>query len=415
MFWLAAEAGRQAVRNIGAHRRRSFLTLLTIAVGIFSVASVRVFTYSMERSIIARFERLGASTVYVHHFSWGFSSKDWIKELQRPRISLIDYEAVRQEMGEVAWVAFRYDRSPEKIRFKTQTEEVRMMGVSEGFDKVFPIELSQGRYFRSEELRTPTLLAVIGSKVARALTGGVEAEGLTIWYAGRPLRVIGVLRAQGSFGGDMDRAVLVPFPLLYRLHGLERFQGERTLLVRAKDSEALPLDALTIRVRGILRQARHLPPRAEDNFAINRQDALLSQVRQISGYIQGVGLFIAGFSLLVGGFGVANILYIAVRERRGEIGIQRAMGAPRGFILTVFLFEGVFLTVVGGIIGLLLTGMLTVGLSGWAAREGLLLAVAPADLVWTLVITITVGLLSALSPAWSAARLHPIEAIRTAA
>ena len=414
MFRLLAEAWRQGIRNLGAHRRRSTLTLLTIAVGIFSVASVRVFTYSMERSIVGRFERLGASTVYVHHFPWRFDGGDFRRYLRWPRISLVDYEAVRTALGAEGWVALRYDRFSEAVRFQNRTENARILGITEEFGRVFPIELKAGRFFRPEELSSTALLAVAGTKLLRALIGTEDAVGLTVWYAGRPLRIIGVLKPQGTFGGDLDRALLVPFGILHRIHGLSRYEGDRTLLVRARDDQQLPIELLEVRVRGALRLARRLPPSAEDNFAINRQDALLDQVRKITGYVQTVGLFIAGFSLLVGGFGVANILYIAVRERRGEIGIQRAMGAPRRFILGLFVVEGLLLTLVGGVVGLLMTGGLVAALSGWASREGLILAVSLSDLAWTLGVTISVGLLAALAPAASAARLHPIEAIRTA-
>lgn len=418
MFRLVEEILRQAFRNVGAHRRRSLLTLLTISLGIFSVASVRVFTYSMERSIISRFERLGASTVYVHHFPWKFSGNvPWEKYFRRPRISLVDYRAVREGLGDQAWVVLRYDQFSQKVRYKGRTEEARVVGITEGFEAAFPLEVQWGRFFRPEELNRGALVGVVGSRLMQNLVGSEKAVGVVLWYGGYPIQVIGVLKAQGAFGGDLDNALLVPFGVQYRIHGLARYalQGDRTLLVRAKDPEALPIDLLETRVRGLMRQARHLPPQAEDNFAINRQDALLDQVRDIAEYVQMVGLFIAGFSLLVGGFGVANILYIAVRERRGEIGIQRAMGAPRGFILGLFLVEGLFLTLMGGFLGLSMMALLMVALSGWAAQEGLVLAVAGGDLVWSLVITLLVGLLAGMAPAWSAARLHPIEAIRTAA
>jgi len=414
MISLLAEAWRQAWRNLGAHRRRSILTLVTIAIGLFSITAVRVFTYSMERTLVDRFERLGASTVYVHHFTWRFSGSDWQKEWRRPRISLVEYELARKALRDKAWVALRYDQYDQPVRFKSQTERVRVLGITEGFDRVFPVELRAGRYFRPEELTGGRLFAILGSELARNLTGTLNPVGRVVWYKGRPLEVIGVLKAQGSFGGELDKAMLVPFPLLYRLYGLPRYRGDRTLLVRAKDPQALPIDLLEVRVRGLMRQARRLPPQAEDTFSINRQDALLEQVRRFTGYVQLVGLFIATFSLLVGGIGVANILYIAVRERRGEIGIQRAMGAPKEFILALFLIEGLLLALTGGGIGLGLTALLVVGLSGWAAQEGLVLAVAPADLAWSTAVAIAVGLIAALAPAWHAARLHPIEAIRTA-
>jgi putative ABC transport system permease protein len=311
----------------------------------------------------------------------------------------------------------RYDQFSQKLRYKGRTEEAQVVGITEGFEAAFPLEVQWGRFFRPEELNRGALVGVVGSRLMQDLVGSDKEVGVVLWYGGYPIQVIGVLKAQGAFGGDLDNALLVPFGVQYRIHGLFRYsiQGDRTLLVRAKDPEALPIDLLETRVRGLMRQARHLPPQAEDNFAINRQDALLDQVRDIAEYVQMVGLFIAGFSLLVGGFGVANILYIAVRERRGEIGIQRAMGAPRGFILGLFLVEGLFLTLVGGFLGLSMMALLMVSLSGWAAQEGLVVAVAVGDLVWSLVITLLVGLLAGMAPAWSAARLHPIEAIRTAA
>ncbi len=199
MISLLAEAWRQAPRNVGAHRRRSFLTLLTIAIGIFSITAVRVFTYSMERTIVGRFERLGASTVYVHHFTWRFSGSDWQKEWRWPRLSLTDYEVVQKGLEGEAWVALRYDQFNQPVRFKSRTEQVRILGVTEQFAQVFPVELRAGRYFRPEELRGAGLVAIVGSELARQLTGSDNPIGLVIWYKGRPLQVIGVLKVQGSF------------------------------------------------------------------------------------------------------------------------------------------------------------------------------------------------------------------------
>ncbi|MCS7189753.1 MAG: ABC transporter permease [Bacteroidia bacterium] len=414
MFHILAEIWRQAVRNLEAHRRRSLLTLITIGIGIFSVTSVRVFTSSMERSIIGRFERLGASTVYVHHFPWQFGGLDWERYLRRPRISWLEYVAVRKALGAEVWAALRYEGSYQEIRYRNKKEYARIIGITEEFGQVFPLELREGRYFSKEELNSPALVGVVGSRLLKELTGGEKFSNITVVYEGRPIKVIGVLRAQGTFGGDMDGALLMPFPLLHRIHGMQRYKGDRTLLIRAKDPTLLPLNLLEMRVRGVLRQVRRLSPHQEDNFSINRQDALLSQVRQVTGYVQVAGLFIAGFSLLVGGIGIANILYIAVRERRSEIGIQRAMGAPKRFILGLFLTEGLLLTFLGGVLGLILTGVLTLSLSDVAAKEGLVLGILLEDLLWGLSITICTGLVAALAPAWRAANLHPIEAIRTA-
>ncbi|MEN2993410.1 MAG: ABC transporter permease [Bacteroidia bacterium] len=409
------EVLRQALRNITAHRRRSLLTLLTIAIGIFSVTAIHVFSFSMRESILERFEALGSSTVYVHHFPWTFEEEDWRKYQRRPRITLTDYQQVRQGLGEAAWVALRADQQGE-INFKGRTKTVRLIGISADFGRVYPLALKAGHLFTEGALQRASLEAVVGARLARWLAGEeAHAVGLSVLYKGYPIKIIGVLQLQGTFGGDLDNTMLVPFPLLLRLEGWSKYRGDRTLLVRAKEPQALPLDELERRVRLFMRQARHLPPKAEDDFAINRQDALLRQIREVLGYIEMAGLFLAGFALLVGGFGVANILYIAVRERRSEIGIQRAIGAPRSFILGVFLTEGIFLCLAGGVVGLALTVMGTWLGATPAKTLGLTLHVPFLGLLRGLGVTLVVGILAALAPAWQAARLHPIETIRTSA
>lgn len=407
---------RQAWRNLTAHRRRAVLTLLSIAIGIFSVSAVQVFTYSMEQSIVERFERYGVSIVYVHHFPWKFGGgQDWQKYARRPRVTLRDLEGMRQGLQHQAWVALLYTVREQTFRHGKDQQRANIRGLSEDGVYTSGVEVREGRFFRPEELRRPSLLAVVGSAFARNFFGKASPIGKVIWYEGRPLLIIGVLKAQGMFGGD-DRAVYVPLPLLIRIHRLSRYgsEGDPTLLVKAKSPESLSIDELEQRVRWLMRQVRRLPPRAEDNFAINRQDALLEQVRGIVGYVQLVGLFIAGFALLVGGTGIANILYVSVRERQGEIGIQRAMGAPRGFILGLFLTEGAYLSLIGGLVGMGLTAAAMGIARPFLAEEGLILGWSGIQVLKAVALSLGVGLIAALAPAYRAARLQPIEAIRGA-
>ncbi len=411
-----AEILRQAWRNLTAHRRRALLTLLSIAIGIFSVSAVQVFTYSMERSIVDRFERYGVSVVYVHHFPWKFNGgEDWQKYERWPRVTLRDLEGMREGLQSQAWIALLYTIQGQTFRYNKQSETGSIRGISEDGVYTTGVEVREGRFFRVEELRRPSLVTVIGSSIARRLFGKASPIGKIIWYEGRPLQIIGVLKSQGMFGGD-DRSVYVPLPLLIRIHGLSRYgsKGDPTLLVKAKSPEELGIEDLERRVRLLMRQIRRLTPRAEDNFAINRQDALLNQVRSIVGYVQLVGLFIAGFALLVGGTGVANILYVSVRERQGEIGIQRAMGAPRWFILGLFLAEGGYLALIGGVVGIGLTGLAMGMAQPFLVEQGLILAWSAEQVLKAVGLSIGVGLIAALAPAYRAARLQPIEAIRSA-
>ncbi len=409
-----AEILRQAWRNLTAHRRRAVLTLLSISIGIFSVSAVQVFTYSMELSIVDRFERYGVSVVYVHHFPWKFDGgEDWQKYARRPRMTLRELEGLRQGLQGEAWAALFYSVSEQTFRYGKERQTTRVSGISEDGVYTAGVEVREGRFFRPEELRRASLLAVVGSQFARSFFGKESAVGKVIWWEGRPLQVIGVLKAQGTFGND--RIVYVPLPLLLRLYPLNRYggRGDPTILVKAKRPEILGIDELEQRVRLSMRQVRRLPPRAEDNFTINRQDALLSQVKSIVAYVQVVGLFIAGFALVVGGTGVANILYVSVRERQGEIGIQRAMGAPRAFILGLFLTEGAYLSLIGGGLGIALTLALMGVARPFLLEEGFILGWSVGQVLKAVGLSLGLGILAALAPAYQAARLQPIDAIRS--
>lgn len=413
------EVLRQAWRNLNAHRRRALLTLLSIAVGIFSISAVQIFTYSMEQAIKARFERFGVSTLYIHHLPWKFDAKEeWGRYMRRPRVSLRDLEGLEGALKDEAWSAFLYAVFSQKVRYRNQTAEVGIRGVSEAYIYAAAIELREGRLFRSQELQRGQPVAILGASVARTLFGEASPIGEVVWYAGRPFHVIGVLKAQGFFGGNEDRTMIIPLPLLMRIHGLSTYASvgsDVNILVRAKDPSALPIGVLEQRVRQVLRHVRHLSPRMEDNFSINRQDALLSQVESILVYVRLVGWFIAGFALLVGGSGMANILYVSVRERQGEIGIQRAMGARRWFILSLFLAEGVYLALIGGLVGVGLAGLLVPVGSQIAVKMGLTLYWTGRGVAGAVMLAAVIGLLASLAPAWRAARLHPIDAIRAGA
>ncbi len=415
---MLTEALRQAWRNLTAHRRRALLTLLSIAVGIFSISAVQIFTYSMEYSIRTRFERFGISTLYVHHFPWKFDgNEEWAKYARRPRVSLRDLEGLQESLKDEAWSAFLYAVFLQKVRYRTQTADLGIRGVSADYVYAAVMELREGRPFRPEELQWGLPVAIIGAAAAQTLFGRASPLGEQVWYAGRPFTVIGVLKAQGFFG-DEDRSMIVPLPLLMRVHSLSSYGNigsDMNILVRAKDPDALPIEILEQRVRQALRHVRHLPPRMEDNFAINRQDALLSQVDSILLYVRLVGWFIAGFALLVGASGVANILYVSVRERQGEIGIQRAMGAQRWFILSLFLTEGVYLAVIGGVVGVGLAGLLVPIGSQVTSQIGLSLQWTGQGVLGAVSLAAVIGLMASLAPAWRAARLHPIEAIRAGA
>jgi putative ABC transport system permease protein len=286
-------------------------------------------------------------------------------------------------------------------------EGASVLGVSQDFNQVLPFDIGNGRYFTSLETTTGKNVAIIGSNIAENLFPGQDAVGQKLTVMGRKVGVIGVIKKEGEdlFGNSNDNNLLLPVNYFRTLVDIRNMDA--TIIVKAKP--LVSTDELRDELTGIMRSVRKLKPSAEDNFAINETSIITQGFDRFFGTVAIVGWIIGGFSLLVGGFGIANIMFVSVKERTNIIGIQKALGAKNYFILFQFLFEAIFLSLIGGIIGLLFVFILTLIIT-YAVNFHLILT---AENIWLGIgVSACIGLISGLVPAFTASRLDPVEAMR---
>jgi putative ABC transport system permease protein len=271
-----------------------------------------------------------------------------------------------------------------------------------------PFDLQEGRYFTPAESHSGRNIAIIGADIAESLFKGKDAIGRKIKVFGRKKDVIGVTKKQGEdiFGNSKDNWIIIPAKYGQKLLDFRR--TGTTIIVKARSdvSNDQMIDELT----GIMRSIRKLPPSADDSFALNETDIINKGFDQLFAVIATVGWIIGGFSLLVGGFGVANIMFVSVKERTNQIGIQKALGAKNYFILLQFLFEAVFLAIIGGIVGLVIVYALTFMVSSIFNFE---LILTLGNITLGILVSAMIGFVSGFIPAWSASRLDPVEAMRS--
>jgi putative ABC transport system permease protein len=402
-----------AIQAIVVNKTRTILTLLGITIGIFCIISVFTVFDSIERTIRTSVESLGSNVVFVQKWPWAMGGRDypWWKYMRRPEPRLQDLEEIQRRSQTTEAAAFFVSASREVSYLASTIEGASIVGVSHGYDEVFPIEISNGRYFTPHESAAGRNVAIIGDDIRKNLFNELEPIGRQVTVWGRKLEVIGTIKRQGqnTFGGSSDNQVLVPVNFARNFIDLNRNNTGSTIVARAKPnvSNEEMVDELT----GVMRSVRRLKPAAEDNFSINETSLITQGFDSLFRVISIVGWIIGGFSLLVGGFGIANIMFVSVKERTGIIGIQKSVGAKNFVVLFQFLFEAIFLSVFGGIIGLLIIYIGTIVFSYALDME---LVLTAGNIFLGVFVSAIIGLLSGFIPAWSASRLDPVEAMRTA-
>ena len=397
-----------AVNALVVNKVRTILSLLGITIGIFSIISVFTVFDSMEHSIKSEINSLGSNVLFIQKWPWAMGGNyPWWKYYQRPEPKVKEMEEIKKRSATVQEAAFMF-RVSRNIYFKNNSmENVPVVAVSQEYNKVMPFDLQAGRYFTVVESHSGNNIAIIGSEVAQKLYQGLDPVGRKIKVFGRKLDVIGVIKKQGEdmFGNSKDNWVMIP--VNYARNVLDVRNISSTIIVVAKPN--ITNDQMIDELTGIMRSIRKLPPRADDSFALNETDIISKGFDELFAVISMVGWIIGGFSLLVGGFGIANIMFVSVRERTNQIGIQKSLGAKNYFILVQFLFEAIFLSMMGGIVGLIIVYLLTFVVSSLFSFE---LILTYGNVMLGLLVSAFIGLVSGFVPSWSAARLDPVEAMR---
>ncbi len=406
---LLYESGVFAVTSLIANKLRTFLSLLGIAIGIFAIISVYAIVDSLENNIRSSVASLGSDIVYVQKWPWGGGGGEypWWKYFQRPETEYNELLQLQNRMERRSGMAGAMGNQGTVQFGNSSTENTQIRGVSEQYGSLWKLKIDRGRYFSETESRNGRPVCLLGATVAEGLFGNEDAMGREIKTLGRSFAVVGILEKEGSsmVGDSHDEQVLVPIAYMRQL--VNEQNAGMALMIQARPGQST--QELTSEIRGHMRAIRRLKPSAEDNFALNEASSLSAGLDAMFSVIGLAGTIIGGFSVAVGGFGIANIMFVSVRERTGQIGIQKALGARRSFILVQFLAESVLLSLFGGLVGLVLAFFLTLAAQTIGDFEVVL---SGKNIVQGLGISGAIGLLAGIVPAYMAARLDPVEAIR---
>jgi len=422
---LSLENAKMAFQTLLANKLRSFLSVTGISIGIFSIVMVFTLIESLEIQIKNSLSTLGKSVVYIEVFPWETEDRKeypWWKFIQRPDPDLKELEKIESSFMSEIIEAISFKITMSNTRLVNSESGVTLTGISiEGitysFNQIQELDISIGRYFTEQESDNAQAVAIIGNVLATKLFDKPEnALGKKLRMSNSTITVIGVLKFEGEnmMNNSPDEQVFVPVSFLNTMAGAQSRANNPRILVKAKDG--ISIDALADELKGAMRSIRRLKPTEDDNFAINKVTFLIKYLDDFFGQVNLFGLIIGGFSLLVGGFGVANIMFVSVKERTGIIGVQKALGAKKIYILQQFLTEAVVLCVLGGIIGMILVFIITLlanfFISSYTDMTFRLIMTLD-NLSIGLLFSIATGVISGIIPAWVASKLPPVEAIRS--
>ncbi|WP_205509880.1 ABC transporter permease [Longitalea arenae] len=395
-----------------SHKIRTLLSLTGVAFGIFCIISVLATVDSLEYQVQKDIKALGTNTVYIDKWVYaGGPDYPWWRYVKRPSPTYEEMQLVKQKVPAAANVAFNISTTG-YVGFENDVvKNINYYGITEEFVNIQPVEIQLGRYLQPADYDFAANVVVVGYTVAETLFGKAEkAPGKTLLLkSGKRALVVGLIKKQGkSFvgGWEYDNSILMPLGFMKQI--VREKNSNPVIMVQGK--ETVPMEQLRDELTGAMRSIRKLRPTQEDDFALNDIDAFSSFASEIFGGINKGGWAIATLSLVVGMFGVANIMFVTVRERTPQIGLKKAIGAKRSVILTEFLLESAFLCIMGGLLGLIIVFLLTLASQ---AIFGFAVFIAPRILILAVSICIIVGVLAGIIPASIAAKMDPVVAIRS--
>jgi putative ABC transport system permease protein len=411
---IAFTSFKMALQELRVNKLRTFLSLLGISIGIFCIVAVFTALDSLEKNIRDNVASLGNDVIYINKWPWMDEGGEyrWWEYWQRPVLTTRELEAVESKTQTVRIAALCYTQRNGTLRYQDASlSGVVAYAVTPNFEAMQNFEVIQGRYFTEPELSGGALLAVIGDEVRQELFGNSRNNiGRSFSYKGKRITVIGQLKKSGDnmAGFNFDRCIIIPYSTMANIVNVTSTDADPLLMVKAR--AGISTDDMTYEVEGLLRSWRKVKPGEKNNFSINRLSQVTERLNSLFATIDLIGLVIAFFSLLVGGFGIANIMFVTVRERTKIIGLKKAIGAKKGAILSEFLIEAVTLCIIGGLVGIAFVVVL-------GAILGLVMDVpivfSLKNFMFGVSISAIVGILSGYIPARAAARLDPVVAIRS--
>jgi len=393
---------------IRANKLRSALTTLGIIIGIVTVTSMATAIDALNRAFRESISVLGADVFFVSKLNWVMhTEQEWIEDMKRPDITLEQAHLVEKQMVLASAVAPAV-RSSQPVAYENRRASgVRIVGTTDQFLATSGFNIAVGRFISPAEVEGGRPVCVIGNDVATNLFPRESPLNKKIKVGEHQLEVIGVLEKRGSFLGLMsfDNQVVIPSSLY-----VFSYARNPSFDVEVKVRHLDHLEDAREELRGLMRKIRHVKPADPDNFTINQQDQFVKAFNAATGTIAAVGLVITGMSLFVGGIGIMNIMFVSVAERTREIGVRKAIGARRRTILLQFLIEAASICLIGGLAGLGITYALTLLVAGAFPYFPIRISLPVMGLA--ILTSILTGVTSGFLPAWRAARMNPVDALR---
>jgi len=405
----------QAFQELKANKLRTFLSLLGITIGIFCIIAVLTVLDSMKNNITKEMSTLGSDVLYIGRWPWMDDGGEykWWEYWRRPSVTPNEMRAVENQVPEASFATLCLPVNELSVKNDDrEASSITGYAVMLNFDKIQNIEIASGRYLSASELDGGTNSVVLGSEVYKILfPGNINALGNSISLLGRKFNVIGVMKkvGQNMAGFDFDNCVIFPYNAAAAgLVDVRSLNYEPFIVVKAAQGKRL--EDIKYEVEGVLRRERKVRPGAPDNFAMNQLSQISERLDIFFNTINIIGFVIGGFSLLVGAFGIANIMFVTVKERTKVIGLKKAIGARGSSILSEFLVEAITLCLIGGLVGIIVVLLLSLGLT-YGAHFTVTLSLK--NFSFGIGISALVGLLAGFIPAYTASRLDPVVAIRS--
>ena len=401
-----------AFQELSKNKLRTFLSLFGVTIGIFCIIGVLTAVSSLEKNVQDGVKSLGSNSIYIDKWDYsGGPDYPWWKYVNRPTPKFREAALLKEKVGAGINVVFNFSTNSFIEHGNDKLDGINYHGVTEEFNEIQPIEIQYGRYLNAMDFAYGTPSILIGYDNAEKLFGNAErALGKEVQLRNRKALIIGVIKKQGrSFvgGWDFDNSIILSYYFMRQMLFDERWNNPKIIV---KGPENMTPEALKDEVKAAMRSIHRLGPTEEDDFALNAVSDFSKSVSSLFNSVNLGGWLIGLLSLVVGAFGIANIMFVTVRERTPFIGLKKAIGAKKKTILMEFLLESAFICIIGGLIGLGLVVILSKILSG---AFNFSIGVSPDILGLALLICVIIGIVAGIIPAVIAARMDPVVAIRS--